>query len=314
MIWEIVEAILLIAFLIYGFVSFQIYRKAIRTERFSTGGLVDQSDPFFSKSWEWFQNIPKETVTIRAYDHSILSAVYLPSFDKNSTNTAILCHGYHGANTDMVIIAKMYSELGFRVLMPDARGHGMSKGKFTSFGHYESYDLRRWIQYLLRTYGAQDSLLLHGVSMGAATILLAAGSGLSENVKALVADSPFSSSFSVLARGIKPRILSVFLPGVSLICGYFHRFFLSQSNVKRAVRKSHLPLFLFHGEEDELCPFAQAKRLLSASTSTDKRLYGIPKAKHAEGYIRDREGLDSAILAFLQPYFTLPKSVLPKKK
>jgi hypothetical protein len=314
MVTEIIVAILLVLLLIYGFVSFRIYRKLICTENFPTGGLVDQTDPFFSKSWEWFQNIPKETVTIHAYDHSVLSAVFIPSYDKKSPNTAILCHGYRGANTDMIVIAKLYSELGFKVLMPDARGHGMSKGKFTSLGHYESYDLRRWIQYLLRTYGAQDSILLHGVSMGAATVLLAAGSGLPDNVKALVTDSPFSNAFSALSRGMKPRILSLFLPGVSLITGYLHRFFLGQGNVRKAVRKSHLPLFLFHGEEDELCPFSQAKHLLSISASLDKRLYGIPKAKHAEGYIKDREGLDAAIQAFLQPYFSLPKSVVPIKK
>jgi len=313
MIWEVLAVVFAVLLILYFAISFLIFKKAIRTESFPSEGLVDQGSDFFSSSWEWFQNVPRETVRIHAYDHVVLSAVYIPSFEQKSTNTAILCHGYRGANTDMVVIAKMYSDLGFRILIPDARGHGLSKGKFTSFGHFESYDLRRWVQYLLRTYGATDSILLHGVSMGAATVILSSGRGLPENVKALVADSPFTNALSVLSRGMKPRFLAFFVPGVSLLCRYLHRFFLGQADVVRVAKKTHTPLFIFHGEKDLVCPFEGSKRLLKASGASEKQLYGIPNADHAEGYIRDTAGVQHAILDFLQKSFTLSKTVIPKK-
>lgn len=313
MVWEIVAGVLAVLLLGYFFIAYQMYRKVIRGDGFHGEGLVDQSSPFFAKSWEWYQNVPRETVRIHAYDHVLLSAVYIPSFDGKSTNTAILCHGYRGVNTDMVIIAKMYSDLGFRVLMPDARAHGLSKGLFTSFGHYERYDLRRWVHYLLRTYGATDSILLHGVSMGAATVILSSANHLPDNVKMIVADSPFNNALSVLAHGTKPGILAFFLPGVSILCRYLHRFFLGQADVLKAAKSAHLPLFIFHGDQDEVCPIEGAKRLLALSKGEDKQLYVVPGAKHAEGYIVDQPGVEKAILEFVQKYFTLPKTVLPKK-
>ncbi|MFA5420095.1 MAG: alpha/beta hydrolase, partial [Bacteroidales bacterium] len=265
-------------------------------------------------SWQWYSNAPKETVSIHSYDGTSLSGIYIPSFDEKSTYTAILCHGYHSLNSDMAVIAKMYSDLGFRILMPDARGHGLSKGQFTSFGHYERYDLKRWIQYLLRTYGATDNILLHGVSMGAATVLMTSGMDLPDNVKLIVADSPYTSGWDVVARSMKPKILSLLLPGISAITFYLHRFFVGQINVLKYVKKSTIPLFIFTGEKDQITPILMAKRLLAASSATFKELYPVKEAKHAEGFILDKAGVENHIGDLLKIYFPLAKSAFPKKK
>lgn len=309
--WLLIVAAAAVAYLTP---SYLIYRKLIRRDRSTGDGLVDQSQPFFAPAWEWYKSVPKETVSIRAYDGTALSAVYIPSVDEKSTCTAVLCHGYRGANADMAVIARMYSRLGFRILMPDARGHGLSKGKFTSFGHYERYDLKRWIQFLLHTYGATDSLLLHGVSLGAATVILASANGLPANVKLLVADSPFNRSSSVIARSLKPKFLAFFLPGVSLLTYNLHRFHLGQADVLEAARSSKVPLFLFHGEADEVCPFPGAMKLFAAHGTEDKKIYPVPRAKHAEGYILDRDGVEHAIAAFLQDRFPLSKNLPTVKK
>jgi fermentation-respiration switch protein FrsA (DUF1100 family) len=310
---QIIYIVVGAVFLFYMFISYLVYRDVFVTDKWTDAGLVDQSQPFFAPSWEWYTKVPKETVSIRSYDNVKLSAVYIPSFDEKSVNTAIVCHGYQAINSDMAVIAKMYSDLGFRVLMPDARGHGLSKGGFTSLGHYERYDLKRWIQYLLRTYGATDQLLLHGVSMGAATVLLTSAMDLPGNVKMVVADSPYTSGYSVIARSMKPKILSIFLPGASLITFFLHRFFVSQANVLKAVKKSKIPLFIYHGEKDVLCPLPMAKRLLAASAAVYKDLYPIPGAGHAEGFILDKEGIEAHVTELIRIYFQLPKSTLPKK-
>ncbi|MDD3126903.1 MAG: alpha/beta fold hydrolase [Candidatus Izemoplasmatales bacterium] len=301
--------------LIYFFISYFIYRRIFRTDSLKQpSGLVDQESAFFSSSWQWYMNIPKETISIRSYDNVKLSAVYIPSFDEKSTNTAILCHGYRSLNSDMAVIAKMYSELGFRILLPDARGHGLSKGVFTSFGYYERYDLKRWIQHILRTYGATDNILLHGVSMGAATVILTTGLGIPDNVKMVVADSPFSNGFGLLSRSMQPKILNFFLPGVFAITYYLHKFIPGQINVVKAAKKAIIPLFIFHGEKDTVCPIFMAKKIISASQAPFKELYCVPGAKHAEGYIVDKTGIEGRLLELINTYFTLPKSVTSKKK
>lgn len=304
--WLLVVAAAAVA---YMTPSYFIYRKLIRRDHSTGDGLVDHSQPFFEPAWEWYKNVPKETVSIRSYDGVVLSAVYIPSLDKDSTVTAVLCHGFRGANADMAVIARMYSRMGFRILMPDARGHGLSKGKFTSFGHYERYDLKRWIQFLLRTYGATDSILLHGVSLGAATVILSSANDLPDNVKLLVADSPYNRSTSVIARSLKPKFLAFFLPGVSLLTYNLHRFCLGQADVLEAARASKIPLFLFHGEADPVCPLREAKKLFAAHGTEDKKFYPIPGAKHAEGYIADKDGVEREIAAFLQERFPLPKNL-----
>ncbi|MDD3842055.1 MAG: alpha/beta fold hydrolase [Candidatus Izemoplasmatales bacterium] len=300
---------------IYFLISYFIYRRVFRTDNSKQpSGLVNQEAPFFSSSWQWYMNIPKETISIHSYDNVKLSAVYIPSYDEKSNNIAILCHGYHSLNSDMAVIAKMYSELGFRILMPDARGHGLSKGVFSSFGHYERYDLKRWIQYILRTHGATDNILLHGVSMGAATVLLSTGMELPTNVKMVVADSPFTNGLSLLSRSLKPRILNIFIPGISAITYYLHRFVPGQINVVKAVKKAKIPIFIFHGEQDTVCPISMSRKLISVSQAPFKELYQIPKAKHAEGYIIDKLGIELRLQALISTYFILPKNAIQKKK
>jgi len=276
--------------------------------------VVNQEDPFFNPSWKWYEKVPKETVKIKAYDNTILKGVYIPSIDEKSLNTAIILHGYHSVSTDMVLVAKTYSDLGFKVLLPDLRGHGLSEGIFTSFGHYEKYDLKRWINFVLRTYGSTDSILLDGVSMGASTVMLASTLQLPENVKFIVADSGFPSMNEVFIKSFKPKIGLLFLPGVSLITYYFHHFFLGQIKPIHEVRKSKIPIFFIHGTQDELIPFDMAKKLYATSKSPFKELYSVENAKHALGYKDDKAGIDARLKEILPDFFDIKKSFLKQTK
>jgi hypothetical protein len=149
--------------------------------------------------------------------------------------------------------------------------------------------------------------------MGAATVMMTASMDLPDNVRLIVADSPYTNGISAVFRSLKPRILNLFLPGISFFTLYFHRFFVGQVNVLKAVKKSRIPLFIFHGEKDMDCPISMANRLISASTASFKELYPVKDAKHAEGFIVDRAGVEGHITDLLSAYFTLPKSALSKK-
>lgn len=301
------EIIILIAGLIilYLILSYIIYSKMIHHGGFRKGGIVNQDDPFFAPSFEWFSKAVKEKVHISGYDGTKLQGYYIPSYNDQSTHTAIILHGYAGQNTDMAIVAQTYSELGFKILLPDLRGHGLSEGEFSTFGKFEAYDLKKWINYLLRTYGATDKILIHGVSMGASTVLLSSALSLPENVRMMVVDSPYARVAPVLSRKVRNPLILFFLPGISFLTYYWHHFLLMNINVAKAVKKSTIPTYFIHGMKDELCPYRATLKMMESLPVKDKDIYTVLNAKHAESFILEKNGIDQWLTKNIEKIFNL---------
>ena len=291
--------------ILYLILSYFIYAKMIHHGGFRQGGIVKQTDPFFEPSFTWFSKVVKEKVHIQGYDGTKLQGYYIPSYNELSTHTAIILHGYAGQNTDMAIVAQTYSELGFKILMPDLRGHGLSEGEFSTFGKFEAYDLKKWINYLLRTYGATDEILLHGVSMGASTVLLSSSLHLPENVKMMVVDSPYAKVAPVYYRKAKNPLALIFLPGLSLLTLYWHRFSLMNINVAKAVKSSQIPTYFIHGMKDELCPYQDTLKMMESLPLKDKDIFTVLNAKHAESYILEKNQIDQWLSKIIQRIFHL---------
>jgi len=297
--------------LLYLSVCYFIYVKMIRHGGFRNGGIVKQTDPFYAASFDWFSKVVKEKVHILGYDGKKLQGYYIPSYNEQSTLTAIILHGYAGQNTDMAIVAKTYSDLGFKILLPDLRGHGLSEGEFSTFGHYEAYDLKKWILYILRTYGETDQILLHGVSMGASTVLLSSLHDLPENVKMRVVDSPYARVSHVFLRKVKNPLALIFFPGLSFLTFYWHHFSLMNINVAKAVRKSSIPTYFIHGMKDELCPYKQTLKMMESSPALDKDIYTVLEAKHAQSYTLEKQQIDDWLGKILTKIFHIK---IPKYK
>lgn len=307
-------ALIVLALLaIYLLLSGIVYRKLVKLDARKNYGVVNQSDAFFAPSWEWYKAVPKDTVHLRSYDGIRLGATYIPSADKNSELLAIVQHGYHANATDMAAIAKYYSDMGFKILLPDLRGHGLSGGTFCSFGVYEQYDLRKWINHCLRIYGSNDKILLHGVSMGASTILLAAGKSMPENVKLLVVDSPYTKFIKVLRKMAKPKIGILLFPGLHLITYFLHRFTILQANVLKAARKITYPTAFIHGDHDYVCPPAMESELYHALPSTKKDHLIVKDAPHGEGYVADKDGVEAFLTDQLVSHFGIKRPKSPKR-
>ena len=306
--------ILLIVIVIYLFFSFIVYLRIFRIDRSKKYKVVNQDDPFFQESYAWFQKVPKEQISIKSYDNVRLNGVFIPSIDETSTNMAIVVHGYEAFSEDMIIIAKLYSDLGFKVMLIDLRAHGASEGKLSSFGYYEKFDIKKWIQYSLRTYGSTDRILLHGVSMGAASIIQASGLNLPSNVRYIVADSGYSSLIKMLRNITTPKSLIIFFPGVSLITYIAHRFFIESIHPLKQIKKSKIPIMIIHGEDDEVVPFSMGKSLYDNSKSPYKEFYPVKDCLHGVGYIKDKEGIDFKLRQVLPNFFIIKKTFLKPKK
>ena len=62
---------------------------------------------------------------------------------------AICCHGYSGQPQDMAKYAHRFARLGFTVLVPALRGHGLSEGRYAGMGWLDRRDLMRWISLII---------------------------------------------------------------------------------------------------------------------------------------------------------------------
>ena len=128
-----------------------------------------------------------KAVHITAQDGTPLAARYYHHAD--GAPLAIIFHGYRGyAERDGLGGYTLCTALGYNVLLPDQRAHGYSGGHTITMGVKERYDARDWTVWARSRFGPEVPIFLMGVSMGAATVLLAAGLNLPDNVCGIVAD------------------------------------------------------------------------------------------------------------------------------
>lgn len=303
--WLVGVILLLIA---YFSVSFWIYRTIMVDYNKPPVELVDHTEDFYRDSYKWFQETPWSDVTITGYDSTKLHAYYIPSFNKKSNDLAIIVHGYQSKGTDMIIIGQMYSKLGFQVLLLDMRGHGKSEGSFTSFGQYEKYDLKRWINHALRTYGSDLNILIHGVSMGAATAMMCTGLDIPNNVKFLVLDSGFTHVSKTFTNTKRSRGLKLFYLGLDIVVYVKHRFIFEQVRPIKYMRKNTIPFLIIQGDADLAVPLEMAKRLYAVSPANRKELLIIKGSRHALGFRDDFSRCEDAVSRNIKDIFEIKKT------
>ena len=142
---------------------------------------------------------PYERVSILSHDGLQLSGRYYHTAD--GAPLAILCHGYRGTPTrDFCGGANICLSRGFNVLMIEERAHCSSEGHTISFGINERYDVLNWTRYAAERFGPDTKILLGGISMGAATVLMASELGLPQNVRGILADCPYTTPEEIITH------------------------------------------------------------------------------------------------------------------
>lgn len=306
--WIIVGIAIAFLLLIYFGVSLWIYRTIMVQYNQPPVDLVDHTEDFYKGAYQWFQEIPKDEVHITTYDSLKLHAYYIPSFNKKSNNVAIIVHGYQSKATDMIIIGKMYAQMGFQVLLTDLRGHGESQGSFTTFGHHEKYDLKKWINFAVRTYGADSNILIHGVSMGAATAMMATGLDIPKNVKFLLLDSGFTAVKKTFTNTKRSRGLKLFYLGFDIVTYSKHQFIFEQVRPIRQMRKNTIPFLIVQGEADMAVPVTMAQQLYNASPANRKDILIVPNSKHALGFRDDFDLCRDRLYENIKELFNIKKT------
>ncbi|MBO0454334.1 alpha/beta hydrolase [Candidatus Enterococcus murrayae] len=251
----------------------------------------------------WFNNENNRSDwNLSSKDGLKLSAYYLPA-EKDQHKTAIIAHGYMGQASDMPQYAKIYHDLGYNVLMPDARGHGKSEGDYIGFGWHERKDYLQWIDRIIKK-DPQSEIVLHGVSMGAATVMMTSGEKLPDNVKAFVEDCGYSSVKGELNYQLKQMFnLPSFplIPVTSLVTKIRAGYFFGEADTIKQLNKNERPMLFIHGDKDDFVPYSMLAQVYAA-TKGPKEKYVVHGAKHAEALSSDPKLYQKKVTEFIQKY------------
>ena len=149
---------------------------------------------------EWLNAQPHEDWWLTSGDGLQLHALCVRA--GGNAPWAVLCHGYTGQASGMAEYARRFYDAGFSLLLPDARGHGQSEGRYIGMGWPERRDIAAWVQRVTAENGAPDIVLM-GVSMGAATVMMTAGEPLPPNVRAIVEDCGYTTAWEEFRYQLK---------------------------------------------------------------------------------------------------------------
>ncbi|WIV20708.1 alpha/beta hydrolase [Paenibacillus polygoni] len=300
--------ILIIAAVLWASVSY-FYKIAIKrapkpilTKK--TGQVAGDKAVSTSSDYSWIRSQLPEQVEITSFDGLKLCGTWIPGKGKEN-KVVILSHGYTGRGYEMAGFARFYvEELGFRVLIPDHRGHGASEGDYIGFGWHDRLDLMRWIDYVIEKTGEDSEILLHGISMGAAAVLMASGEKLPSLVKGIVADCAYTSVKDELSYQMKQmfKLPSFpFLPLISLYTRWKAGYRFAEASALKQVKQTQLPILYIHGGEDTFVPVSMAHELYRESAG-DKYLYIVPEAAHGTSYLVEPEGYKRHVIDFVTRY------------
>lgn len=250
----------------------------------------------------WFDEVKDKTETIEivAYDGIKLRALHIKHED-GAHRVAVLQHGYCASPRAMQPYAKILFDKGYDIVMPSARAHGMSEGKYIGMAWLDRFDLSRWVKRVIELYGESVKIAVMGVSMGGATVVALAGMQPPPQVKCVIDDCGFSSQreifYSCVRKAPLPKRLCV-MPlalGIRLKCGYSYL----DADIVPFAQKMDIPALFIHGTADAFVPCEHGKKLYEACGSSDKSIYLVEGAEHVAAYSHDKEEYKKRLSEFI---------------
>ena len=253
----------------------------------------------------WLAETETEPVSVCAKDGLILAGQLLYA-NAPVKGVILLFHGYHSScQRDFAIQAKTLHDAGYHLILVSQRAHGNSEGKYICFGVKERWDVGAWCCLAQQRFG-ELPIGLMGLSMGAATVLMSAGTPLPTGVRCIVGDCGFTTPWAITIRALQYRHKIYPYPVIyfmnywcRLLAGYDYR----DATVPEAMKQSKLPVLLLHGEADRYVP-ADMSREIAALDPERIELVLIPHATHGKAVFYDPEQYLSRLLHFFDTHMT----------
>jgi len=292
---------LLTSFICFMKVFYSPKRKPRRPDVYPlpAGGIYE---PYHGIMLDWMKKartMPRERMEIISHDGKRLVGYYY-EYAKGAP-IEILFHGYQGdGERDLSGGIDRCFRIGRSAIIVDQRAHGESEGYVCTFGIKERLDCLAWVDHLIKRFGDNVKIILTGVSMGAATVMMAAGEPLPKNVVSVLADCGFSSPKEIIIKVIKDMRLPAELlyPFVKLGARIFGGFNLEETSPMDAVKKSTIPIIFIHGDADAFVPHYMSRALYDACSSKYKSFVTIEGAGHGLAFPVNKEKYLSALRDF----------------
>ena len=262
---------------------------------------------------DWNQHMPfiqarKEAMLSEKHsDEWLMSAdglrLHATWFPQGECKKIVICfHGYTSQGMkDYLGLSGYYLKNGYSMLLVDERAHGESEGKYIGFGCLDRIDALKWINWVLRKCGEDVEILLHGTSMGGATVLMMSSLELPAQVKGIVSDCAFTSPKEVFSHVLKSMYHLPAFP-VMNISNFLNKRFagygLDECNAAREVKKAKVPILFIHGSRDTFVPYSMCETMYENCASSKKKLI-IEGAAHAECYYKDTDAYENALTEFI---------------
>ena len=291
-------------------VSFAIGRMTGTTNVAPPSEVSEEDNRAISENWrrlaqqtqDWGETIRRESVTVQSADSLTLSGEYALNADPSHL-WLIAVHGYRGNHSHMFTLASFYGLRGYNVLLPDLRGCGESEGDYIGMGWPDRRDMLQWIGWIIQR-DPEARIVLHGISMGGATVLMTSGEDLPTQVKAIVEDCGYTSVWDIFRDEMAVLFhLPAFpvLHTASLISTLRAGYSFAEASSLEQVKKAKVPILFIHGEKDN---FVHAEMVypLCEACPTQKRLLVVEGAGHGSSYIMDPELYFGTVFDFLTPY------------
>lgn len=193
----------------------------------------------------------------------------------------------HGIGDRSIIqaekIAKFYHDRNVHLLLTDQRGYGLSKGEYTTYGALEAKDHMAWLNIIREELGEDVKIILHGLSMGAATALIMCKYELPRNVKAVVSDSSFSTANGMLKRTFDRKNYQKDIFYYLYKTGCFNGSVYDPERTRPVdgAANLNLPVIFAHSEDDTIVPFEMAEELYEVCPSINKKFVSVPGDNHS---------------------------------
>lgn len=244
------------------------------------------------------RSMPHEEITITSFDGLKLVGYYYEY--KSGAPMEIIFHGYKGnADRDLSGGVLRCHSLGRNALIVDQRAAGKSEGHVITFGIKERRDAISWVKYARERFGEEQKIIITGVSMGAATVVMAAADPEMPKISSVVADCGYTSAREIISliigkMGLPVRIL---YPFVRLGAGIFGGFKLEEYSPLRAASEARFPIIFIHGDEDDFVPTVMSEKVKDVC-ATRCALLLVKGAAHGLAYPVDISGYEQALSEF----------------
>lgn len=262
---------------------------------------VPKEDPETARCIDWIQSRELKKLQIKSRDRLTLTGYYLEHPD--AERIVLMFHGWRGGwARDCAPLAKALYEKNCSVLMVCQRAQGESEGKYIGFGVLERYDCLEWINYM-DAHTEDLPLYLFGVSMGAATVLMAAGENMPERVKGIIADCGFTSAYkmsNIFAEKymkLEKEAVQSAVDEVNALCRKKAGYDFREYTTLDAMPNCKIPIFFAHGTADGFVPYEMSLENFNACPAR-KTLFSVEGAGHAQSFIKAPEKYMEALTEF----------------